>query len=179
MQTSTLRIALLGMLPLLLAAAPPATHKYPLAGHGTLTLDVPSGWKEEVSDDQEHPPSITLNDPSGSVELLIIPFWPDEGDTEFTTPPRVLNSVEGFAARAQRDAVEHPLVVKAFPSPGGKGYFFSATFRAPKEGEYLSKVQGAVPVGPIVAAFIVGTHKKSPAAVEAALTIVRSAKHLK
>ncbi len=153
-------------------------HVYPIADRGSLILQVPSDWTESVRGaDTGLPPTITLTGPDAAVKLLITPIWSLRKDPAFNSPERLEALIADSASRVQPTAVESQLSLNEITTASGKGYYFTATDRSPKPGEFEYMAQGAVPAGGFLLSFTVLTHEKPPGGVAPALAIVRSAKH--
>ena len=67
------------------------------------------------------------------------------------------------------------LIVKELSGPACHGYYFSATDKAPKSGEYAYMTQGIARTGDILIAFTVLTNDGQEAVVKAALDMLRGA----
>ena len=85
--------------------------------------------------------------------------------------------VQQTAQQAQSQAVEAHIEVKELMGTSAKGYYFFATDRAPKPGEYKYMTQGILPVGELVVTFTVLTNDGQMPVVEAALEMLRRAVH--
>ena len=91
------------------------------------------------------------------------------------TPDRdtLRQQVEAAAKSFESQAVEKSLKLMELTGPALHGFYFSATDKAPKTGEYKCVTQGIARVGDIVLAFTILTHDGQEAVVKAALEMIR------
>ena len=73
--------------------------------------------------------------------------------------------------------MEGALPIQEFKGTEGRGFYFSATDRAPVPGEYKYLTQGIIRVGEIALAFTVLTNDGQEAVVKAALAVLQTAVH--
>ena len=83
--------------------------------------------------------------------------------------------VESAAQNAAAKAVEDALAVKELAGPELLGFYFSATDKAPKAGEYLFMTQGLARVKDMLLVFSIYTNAGQEAVVQAALEMLRGA----
>lgn len=157
-----------------LAAVP---HAFALPDHGTLTMVVPDGWKDAVTQPPNRlPPTISLTPASGTAfEVRVTAFWPMGPSAETTDETTLRARVSAAAKSAESQSVEHPLTIKELSGANGRGYYFSATDRAPNPGEYKFMMQGMIRTGDIALAFTVLTNDGQDAVLKAVLEMLRTA----
>jgi hypothetical protein len=156
-------------------SAAEATRSYSVGSHGKLLLTVPEGWSEDFeSIDDALPPTITLQSPGGRVKMLVTPLWSERNDSRFNSSQNIKDLIAGAAERVAPTAREASLPIRELDVAGGKGYFFWATDKAPKAGEYEYMAQGAVPAGRLLVQFTILTHEPYPMGTGTALAIIRS-----
>ena len=143
--------------------------------HGTLHVTAPQHWTDRMEAPRGLPPTVELTDSKNKMLLLLTPLWSSAGDPQFNTAEAIRAGIERAAHRAQESSVEKELPLREIETADGKGYYFSATDRAPAEGEYEYMAGGAVPVGDLVVSFTVLTHVAPPEGIAEALAIVRTA----
>ena len=149
---------------------------YPMANLGQLILNVPASWTEALQVPKGGlPPTIALSDPSGKMELLITPIPTPKGEPAAGSNVRVF--VQFAAARILPTAMQKELPLQPIRAKDGGGFYFWATDRAPKAGEYEHMAEGAVPAGPLILNFTVLTHEMPPASLRLPLQIMGSAQH--
>jgi hypothetical protein len=160
-------------------AADSAARRFPLPGHGQLELAVPTAWKvEATSPPSDLPPTFHFTAAGDQpFEFLVTPVWAIQGRVPPSDPQTVRAEVQRAAQQAQSQAVESNIEVKELRGTSAQGYYFAATDRAPKPGEYKYITQGILPVGELVVTFTVLTNDGQTAVVEAALQALRQAIH--
>jgi hypothetical protein len=82
-----------------------------------------------------------------------------------------------LAHEATSQSVERVLPIQEIKGVDGRGFYFAATDRAPKPGEYKYLTQGMIRVGEIALAFTILTNDGEESVVQAALKILRTAAH--
>lgn len=150
-----------------------------LPGHGTLALLLPDGWAAKVRQPPNGlPPTIMMRpliDAAG--ELIVTAVWPIGSVTKLPDEATLRSEVEELAHKATSQSVERVLPVQEIKGVDGRGFYFAATDRAPKPGEYKYLTQGIIRVGAIALAFTILTNDGEEAVVTAALKILRTAAH--
>lgn len=143
-----------------LAAGDTVEKSYALPDHGTLVMQLPSGWDHEV---RKHPgnfpPTIVLTGFEASpFVVMITPRWAEAGaEADFGTPKGIHAIVERAAQAAEPQSVEGRLSIVTLGGQG-PGYYFKATDRAPKPGDFKYMTQGAIRVGELVCTFTILTN---------------------
>lgn len=160
------------------AADASVQRMYSLPGHGVLVLPVPAGWGDEVLRSPGDPsPTIVLSGFEGTPFVVrITPLWPT-ADTaaDFGTPKSIHALVEKAARAAAPESVEGQLSIVTMGGGQGPGYYFDATDRAPKPGEFKYMTRGAVGVGELVCSFTVLTNDAKSPVKNKVLTMVSRA----
>jgi hypothetical protein len=182
----TIRSAPLFVELLLVLSAPVAwseqTHvrSYPLLDHGTLQLTVPLSWQDNLQDpSQGSPATIAFKSKTGaSFDILLTPVLAVAPHIPPLTADDLRRKVEGAAEHARSQSIEKVIKVKELKGSSGLGYYFSATDRAPKPGEYTYMTQGARQVGSLLLTFTILTNDGQTQTVVDALTMLRSAAHV-
>ena len=130
--------------------------RVPLQGHDDLVIDLPAGWQGQVPRTSSNmPPTITITgSPSGSLEMLITPVWPN-ASAKALTPDELRGLVRGAADQAHTQAVERDIEISELGAPGKPGYYFSATHRQPEPGGYKYMTQGAMRLNELRVTFTV------------------------
>ena len=91
------------------------------------------------------------------------------------TPEELKVSVQHMADGAVAQAVEKKIEVKELKGLANTGYYFAATDRAPKPGEFKTMNQGAIGVGDLRVAFTILTNDGQDAIVKEALSMLAAA----
>jgi hypothetical protein len=151
-----------------LAAQQPQKATFAVPGQGTLRLTLPAGW----TDREREPMTYEIRDAKNQLLLLITPLWSPKNDPHVNSAEEIREGITHAADEIQPTAVEKQLVVREIATSSGKGYYFTATDRAPKPGEYEYLANGAVAAGRLLVSFTVLSHSRD---VERALAVVRSA----
>jgi hypothetical protein len=151
-------------------------QSFKLPGHGELQLRVPDSWAAVVSQPSENlPPTIVLKAKSGQpFQILITPVWA-LGGVALPGLAEVKQEVGAAAKVAVPQSVEGTLPLQELSGASNHGYYFKATDRAPKVGEFKYMTQGIVCLGEINVAFTVLTNDGQDSVIKAALDAMREA----
>jgi hypothetical protein len=173
----TLVVTFLGI-SIVSAAGPKAVRKYPIPENGTLELNVPTSWKDEVHKPQENmPPTIIFKPASGDdFQVLITVLWDNVGEPDFNSPEKVRALVEIDGKKILPKAVETKIVLREIRGPNNTGYFFSLTDKAPNPGEYRYMTRGAIGVGNLLLNTTILHRVKESESVKEVLSMLREAR---
>ena len=165
----------------LLAAAAPAhgapAREFSLGAHGTLALEVPDGWTAAFSAAGDAPPTLALSASGGEpFEIRVTVLWPPGGEP-LPEEAALRAEVDSAATSAAAQSVERTLALEPLTGVAVHGFYFRATDRAPKPGEYKYLTQGMARAGGVLLAFTVLSNDGHPEVPEAALAMLRSAVH--
>jgi hypothetical protein len=158
-------------------AAGGAAQVFELPERGTLLVNIPDGWATQMQQPpRQLPPSIFVkpHDETGSGLLLTV-VWPIAPATQLPDDDTMRSQVTASAEKLAPQSVEGTLKVLELKGSSGRGYYFVATDRAPKPGEFKYLAQGLVRVGDIALAFTILSNDGQDALVTAALETVRTA----
>jgi hypothetical protein len=149
--------------------------KLPEGGHFGIT--VPSDWKDLVEQSSNRLPStIIFGAGSGRpFQLLITPIRQMAKDSGPQLKSRLRSTVEQAAEHAKSQSVEREIPIKEFQGRAGTGYYFSATDRAPKPGEYKFLTQGILLLGELNVTFTILTNEGQESVVRQALDSLKNA----
>ena len=154
-------------------------RRFLLPDHGYFVAQVPPGWKDQVRQPPNRlPPTIVFHRSSGQpFEILLTTIWPAGKDRP--RPPREVlrKQVENAAEIAKSQSAESKLQIKEFQGRSGDVFYFSATDRAPKAGEYKFLTQGILPVGELTVTFTILTNDGQEDIVKQAIELLKSAAH--
>ena len=158
------------------AASSAGPQSFKLPGHGELQLRVPAAWAATVSQPSENlPPTIVLKAKSGQpFEILVTPVWA-VGGGPLPGLAEVKQEVGSAAKEAGPQSVEGTLSLQELSGASNHGYYFKATDRAPKVGEFKYLTQGIVCLGQINLAFTILTNDGQDSVIKAALDAMREA----
>jgi hypothetical protein len=158
-----------------MAASP---QVFELPDHGTLTLLMPDGWAGEMTQPQsQSAPTITVGPRSGPKFVIFITAMRPTAAGKMPDESAIRSEVAGAAKSAASQAVESALPLQEIKGVDGRGFYFTATDRAPRPGEAKYLAQGIIPVGEIVLAFTVLTNDGQEAVVRSAFDMLRTAVH--
>jgi len=172
-------ILVLSMLTITVQSAQTENRRFPLPDHGFLKLSMPVGWKHQLRQPPERlPPTIMLQAGSGpAFAILITPIWPARADIKPQTPAEMRQQVETAVERIKPQAVEKHIKVNELRGVSGVGYYYAATDKAPKPGEFKYLTQGMLRVDNLLVTFTILTNDGQQGVVTDALTMLRGAVH--
>lgn len=152
-------------------------RRFTLPDHGYLVMQVPRDWSDKVSQPPNRlPPTIAFGPAAGKpFHVLITPMWPIGKDRPPVSRDQLRAAVEGSAQAAKPQAVEKQLPLVELQGRPGPGFYFSATDRAPKPGEFKYVTQGMLRVSELSVAFTILTNDGQEAVVKQALDALRGA----
>lgn len=154
-----------------------AVRSYPLSEHGTFQVKVPESWKDSVAQPGDGlPPTITFTPKAGDpFKILVTPLWSAQLDLKRPTADEIKVKLQRGADELAKQAVEKTIEVKPLKGSTNIGYYFAATDRAPKPGEFKFLNQGVVLVENVLATFTILTNDGQDAVVTAALSMLSAA----
>jgi len=160
------------------AAQAAAQKRYPLADHGALVVAVPAGWIDEVQRNEKLPPTISYTLGAGKPQQVIVtPVWRVRADVPPFTKESVRRNVEHAVGAARDQAIEKEIPVVEFAGKSGAGYYFEATDKAPKPGEFRFLRQGMLMVGDMLLAFTILADDRQAPVVRDAMQMLQGATH--
>jgi len=135
-------------------------RSFPLPEYGVFQLPMPKSWRDRVSQTRgSTTPTIVLTPGSGEAfEVSLTPLWRTQPGTPLADPAEIKRKVEVAAEPAKQQSVEKELVIREIKGVSAVGYYFSATDRAPKPGEFKYMLQGIIRAGELLVLFTVLTH---------------------
>ncbi|MDR2881936.1 MAG: hypothetical protein LBV29_08590 [Azoarcus sp.] len=155
-----------------------AERKFSLPDHGYFVIRVPSDWKDQVRQSPNRlPPTITFGPGSGKpFQVLLTTLWPATKDRPPLSRDQLRAGVERDARRVKAQAVESELPLVGFQGQSGPGFYFAATDRAPKPGEFKFLTQGVILVGELTVTFTILTNDGQELIIKQALDALKGAK---
>ncbi len=150
--------------------------RVPLAGHGTLVLQVPDSWTEHVvRPAADLPPTVTLSPVKGQAfQVLLTPIWSMAGKRTGPTAQEVRAIVQSSLAQVRDQAVEKEIPLQELAGPKWFGNYFNATDKAPKPGEYANMTQGMLSTGELGVTFTILSNGDRNAVANPALGMLQS-----
>jgi hypothetical protein len=161
------------------AAVAASTQVFELPEHGALSLLTPEGWVSEMKlPESQLPPTLTMTPRSGAKFVITMTVaWPMASARKMLEEDTIRSAVAAAAKSAEPESVEGVLPLQEIKGVDGRGFYYTATDRAPKPGEAKYLTQGIIRVGEITLAFTVLTNDGQEAVVRAALDMLRTAVH--
>jgi len=152
-----------------------------LPGHGAILLPLPDGWRNVVGrSGTNEPPRITLS--AGNRELfmaIIVPRWDPTGrDPNHNSRLRLRDLVKQAADAVKPAAVERELPLVQITGGAVDGYYFSATAKSPKPGEFRNLVSGSVALGDLAVAFSILSNPGAEEEARQGLELIRDLQRL-
>jgi hypothetical protein len=159
---------------------------FALPDNSKLELTIPPGWKEELKVDQGSkakqgaaPAAVALTPRDGApFEVFVQPVARQKPGTSADTAIHMRHNVQQAADKVKPSALEPYLPVEPLNGAPGQGYYFSATDREPKPGEYKYLTQGMLLVGDVVVSFSILTNDAQEKVKDQALAMLKSASHI-
>lgn len=151
---------------------------YTVPDHGSLELQVPASWKDDVQQPPDRlPPTITLRTVTGpEIEIHVTPLWSPTSDKGFNDPARVRQLVESDRQEIASEAAEKEIAIVSLEGAEAHGYYFMATDKSPKPGEYEYLVRAGISVGDLLLSTTILSHEKNSAAMQDALAALKNAR---
>jgi hypothetical protein len=159
---------------------------FALPDNSKLELSIPAGWKDEVKANQapkanqgSAPSTVALTPREGApFQVHVTPVARQQHGASADTAIQMRHNVQQGADKVKPTAMEHYLAVEQLTGAPGPGYYFSATDREPKPGEFKYLTQGMLLVGDVVVAFSILTNDAQEKVRDQALAMLKSASHL-
>ncbi|MEW5948914.1 MAG: hypothetical protein AB1711_05825 [Thermodesulfobacteriota bacterium] len=157
------------------------SRNYPLPNHGSIQLQVPSGWEDHLTQPPNRlPPTIKFTQKKGSTfSMLITPLWPANENIKLPDGDNLKKSVQKAADKIASRAVEKKISLMELKGPSAQGFYFSVTDSEPKPGDYKYLTQGHIRVGDLMAIFTILTNDGQDSIVSDCLELMKSAKQNK
>ena len=154
---------------------------YTLPDHGVLILKVPDEWSDRVSlpHGEGLPPNILFMPKSGEqFQILFTPIWEGLIALENLGATEGIRQLVGDEAKnASAQSVEKNIKINEIHGTH-IGFYFTATDKAPRPGEYKYMTQGAVRIDKIIGMFTILTNNPNSHVVEQALIMFVESKHV-
>lgn len=157
-----------------------ATKIYTLPNHGNLQLSVPRLWKDDLRQPPKNlPPVIVFTHQNGSsFQVLLTPVFSVQKDIAMPTASKVKAAVASKVEQIKSQAVESNIIIRELKGPEIEGYYFSATDKSPKPGEYKYMTQGIFLVGDLAPTFTILTNDGGEKIIDDSISMLKSAVHV-
>jgi hypothetical protein len=147
---------------------------FALPDNSKLELAIPAGWQDELKEK-----SIALSPREGApFQVVLTPVARQKAGGSADTAIQMRHNVQQAADKVKPSALEQYLAVEELKGASGPGYYFSATDREPKPGEFKYLFQGMLLVGDVVVAFSILTNDAQEKVGDQALAMLKSASHI-
>ena len=147
---------------------------FALPDNSKLELAIPAGWKDELKEK-----SLALSPREGApFQVVLTPVARQKPGASADTTIQMRHNVQQAADKVKPSALEPYLAVEDLKGASGPGYYFSATDREPKPGEFKYLSQGMLLVGDVVVAFSILTNDAQEKVRDQALAMLKSASHI-
>jgi hypothetical protein len=161
-------------------AADGEKKSFALPDKSGLELTIPARWKDELKANPGSAPATIMLTPRDGApfQVFVTPVARQRPGASVDTAIRMRETVQQAADKVKPSAVEPYLSVEELPGAPGPGYYFSATDREPKPGEFKYLTEGMLLVGDVVVSFSVLTNDGQEKVRDEALAMLKSASHL-
>jgi len=155
-------------------------RSFTLPQHGTLTLGVPTTWKQTVRQPPgDLPPTLTFSPDKGDgFKVLITPLWSPNKDPNFNKPDKVRSLIDNELKGMLPSAVEQEVVIQEFKGVYGTGYYFLVTDKAPKPGEYPYVVRAGAGIGDLLLSVTVLCRSKKSEGIISTIKAIQEARQM-
>jgi len=152
-------------------------RKFPVPQQGVFQLQVPKSWKDGVSQPpgSTTPTIVLTGGGEEAFEVSLTPLWRTRPGTGLADPAEIKRKVELAADQAKQQSVEKELVIQEIKGASAVGYYFSATDRAPKPGEFKHMMQGTIRAGELLVLFTVLTQDGGDSVRRQSIAVLESA----
>jgi hypothetical protein len=161
--------------PLAVLAA--ASSHIALPSGTELWLTIPATWNQKFeSPDKNTPPSVWMTARQGpTFNVLITPLSGTPAGAAMTDENKLRAIVTSAARSALSQSVEMTIPVHDLTGPEAHGFYYFATDRAPKPGEWKYLTQGMININGAPFAFTILTNDGQEAIAKTALELIRTA----
>ena len=151
-------------------------QKVPIPGHGYLLLKAPSDLVMTVNQPPNEVPPTVIFAPNDSkrFKLSMTALWNPKSEKGFGAD-ELRPMIESERTRMAAGAKEARIEIKNIEGKNSKGFYYSATDRSPKPGEYEYLTRAVVAVGNLLLSTTLLSHPENPKDVELALRMLQSA----
>jgi hypothetical protein len=177
--TAVLLAALATLLPA--HAADGELRAWPVPGRGKLEMVVPADWYDDPRSQGVALPRVRFFDQLGArppFDMTVTIAWSTGKEASYKDPARLRAFVAQSADELAPATAEKRFPLREFQGENGVGYFFQATIQSPVVGAWPHLTQGAFVAGDLLLAFSILTQAPKSPAIEQALAMLRTARHV-
>jgi len=154
-----------------------ASSHIALPGGDELWLTIPAAWNQKFDSPQKNMPAgVWLTPREGaSFNVLITPLAGTPAGPALSDENKLRAIVTAAARSALSQSVEMTIPVHDLTGPEAHGFYFFATDRAPKPGEWKYLTQGMININGAPFAFTILTNDGQEVIAKTALELIRTA----
>jgi hypothetical protein len=162
---------------LALAAAP--GQGFPVPDHGTVTMPVPADWRSDLNQPPgNQPPTVLLKPRSGPpFQMFVALLWPIGAPIKQVTDDLLKQMTTLAAQSAEAQSVEGKLEPRVINGAQGSGYYFKATNKVLRPGEFKYLTQGVLQCGSVTLGFTIMSNEGQEATLKTAMDILTGARN--
>jgi hypothetical protein len=162
-----------------LALATTPVQSFPVPDHGNVTMPVPADWSSELKQPEgNQPPTVLVKPKTGPpFQMFVTLMWPIGAPIKQFNDDMLKQMATLAAQSAESQSLEGKLEPKLITGAQGGGYFFKATDKAPKPGEFRYLTQGVLQCGSVTLGFTILSNEGQEATLKAAMEILASARN--
>ncbi|MCX7142785.1 MAG: hypothetical protein NT123_17290 [Proteobacteria bacterium] len=162
------------------AAEEKSVREFSLPNMGRLELSMPSPWTDRMRQPPQGAlPVITLSPAVGNgFQIVVLPSWADHPGAVLPGKEEMRRIVGRAADEATAHSIEKVLSPKEIAGASASGYYFSATDKAPKAGEFKYMAQGMLRVGDLALKFMALANDGAETALAETIEMLKTAKHV-
>jgi len=154
------------------------SKEYALPDNGSFHLSAPKSWNDRINDSPELTlPAIEFNPNAGDkFSVLITPMWTKKTN-DLPDNEALKDHIQSAANKALPNAVESQIVIRNIDGLSAYGFYYLATDRAPKPGEYKYMTQGIVRTGDLLLGFTILTNDGQDDIIQTAIKMIKNSYH--
>lgn len=161
-----------------LAFAASGGQSFPVPDHGNVTMPVPDDWSSELKQPPgNQPPTVMLKPRSGPpFQMFVSLLWPIGAPIRQFSDDMVRQMATLAAQSAEPQSVEGKLAIQMITGAQGSGYYFKATDKLLRPGDFKYLTQGVLQCGSVTLGFTIMSNEGQEAAVKTAMDILVGAR---
>ena len=157
-------------------------ERFDVPEHGSLFLDVPSGWKSALeASGMSLPPTIKFTPVNGDdFVMLITPLWSQKSDANFNSKEVIERKVKDEGIISLKQSVETKLRLYEFKGEQAYGYYYKLTDKSlvgkkRTPGDYKQLLRSLVGVEDLLLSVTVLSHEADSVHVDKAIKMIAGA----
>ena len=168
------------LLPIACMLLSPAAHaadlRLSMPTGEKLVFTMPDDWRGKATSVMVGQPQVgrMVSGTPRQLEIIVSPLLAGSWRGLPTSRESVFARVQDLASKTAAQAVEKQIPIEELGVPGADGYYFFATDRAPKRGEFKYMLQGMFVAKDLTVAFTALMNGDPDGQTDAALAVIRS-----